>query len=254
MDALQDAEATEPSRPWTQHHRDTLAAGARALGVDLDAFQLEQFEVCYREMVVWNHRMNLTSIIEPDEVVDRHFLDSLSCLLAFPGDLPEHPSVIDIGAGAGFPGIPLKIARPELQLTLLDSVGKKTSFMEHLVKALALEGATIVTGRAEELGRDPRYREQFHIALCRAVAEMAVLVEYSLPFLVPGGRLIAPKKTGIQAEIQAAEGAIRKTGGELVPPIVLADPTRQLVLVDKLRPTPPEFPRRPGLPARRPLR
>ncbi|MCL4371568.1 MAG: 16S rRNA (guanine(527)-N(7))-methyltransferase RsmG [Chloroflexi bacterium] len=238
---------------WTQRQRSALAGGAAAFGLRLGVDQLDRFHQYYDELISWNRRFNLTAITDPDEVLGKHFLDSLSCVLAFPPGDPQSLALIDVGTGAGFPGIPLKLALPGLHLALLEATQKKALFLSHVLASLGLADTTVLNGRAEELGQVAEYRERFDVAVSRAVAELAVLAEYCLPFVRVGGRFIAPKKTGIEEEVKSAQEAISILGGKLMPPISLADPTRQLIVVDKVRPTPRAYPRRAGLPPKRPL-
>jgi 16S rRNA (guanine527-N7)-methyltransferase len=233
-----------------------LVAGARAWGLELTPEQVAAFQVYYEELVAWNRRVNLTSITEYEEVQTKHFLDSLSCLQVL-HDLSASPSCIDIGAGAGFPGLPLKIVMPQMRLTLLESTGKKVDFLEHVVAKLRLPGAAVVRGRAEELGRQTELRESFDVAVARAVASLSVLVEYALPLVRVGGVFVAQKSREVEDEVNAAGGAIALLGGELtevraveVPGL---DAPRSLVVVAKVSPTPEKYPRRPGIPAKRPL-
>lgn len=236
-----------------------LERRAAELGVPLTPRQLDAFERYRHELLAWNERVNLTSITEPDEVERRHFVDSLTCLLALNDLLEECPAatLIDIGTGGGFPGLPLKIARPEIRLTLLDSVRKKTEFLEHLVRALGLCDVTVLTARAEELGQQPQYRERYDAAVSRALAELPVLLELCLPFVRVGGRLVAPRRGDLLAQQAEAERAARELGGVFRAPIpVDLGPGYTgygLVVVDKAAPTPPRYPRRPGIPAKRPL-
>jgi 16S rRNA (guanine527-N7)-methyltransferase len=234
-----------------------LVAGARAWGLELSAEQVQAFELYYRELVAWNERVNLTAITDYEEVQVKHFLDSLSCFQALTG-LPAGWGCIDIGAGAGFPGLPLRIAFPLMRLTVLESTGKKAAFLEHIVAELGLSGVDVVRGRAEEAGREPGLRESFDAALARAVAELPVLVEYALPLVRVGGVFVAQKGSVVENEVEAARAAIALLGGELaeiqtveVPGL---DAPRRLVVVAKASPTPDKYPRRPGIPAKRPLR
>ncbi len=219
--------------------------------------QLEQFELYYRELINWNRKINLTAITGYEDVQVRHFLDSLTVVLAT-GQLSDGLRVMDIGTGAGLPGIPVKIAFPGIRLTLLEATGKKAGFLEHLKSTLSMEDMEIVTGRAEELGHDPDYRDKFDIVLCRAVAVLPALVELGLPFCTSSGRMVAWKKGNIDNEIQESKKAIAMLGGRLsgmVPVNIegLRD-RRCLVVIDKVGTTPAEYPRRPGLPTRRPIR
>jgi len=236
-----------------------LVTGARELHITLTDHHLDGFEVCYRELVDWNERFNLTAITDWEGILVRHFLDSLSCLKALPRkSLVAGARVIDVGTGAGFPGLPLKLVCPEMQLTLLEATGKKVTYLEHVVRVLGLKGVKIVHGRAEELGHDPAHRERYDWALARAVAEMPVLAEYLLPLVRVGGAILAQKGEGAAAEVHAAEAAITTLGGrvrQLVPVELrgLAE-TRHLIVVDKVAATPENYPRRPGVPKKRPLK
>ncbi|MHB1417671.1 MAG: 16S rRNA (guanine(527)-N(7))-methyltransferase RsmG [Chloroflexota bacterium] len=244
---------------------DLLQEGARELGLDLTESQLAAFSVCYRELVDWNQRVNLTAVTDYEEVQTRHFLDSLTCLLAMAprrsdGRLEADAVVgraIDVGAGAGFPGVPLKIVCPRLRLTLLESVGKKARFLEHLAATLDLTGVEVIAARAEDLARTPVHRESYDFAIARALAPLPVLAEYCLPFLRQGGLLIALKKGDISREITEARAAIRVLGARRREPLPvslsLLPDSRFLVLIDKVSPTPKAYPRRAGLPAKMPI-
>jgi 16S rRNA (guanine527-N7)-methyltransferase len=232
-----------------------LKSGAASLGIKLSDEQLEKFETYYRGLIDWNKKVNLTRIINYEEVQIKHFLDSLTVFTVIP---PRRElKVIDVGTGAGLPGIPLKIVSPEIALTLLESTTKKVKFLEHIVEKLELDKVEIVNGRAEEIARDNRYREKFDLVLARALAPLPALVELTLPFCEVGGCCIAPKKGSIEGEVSRALQAIAIMGGRLreVKPVLLAElnDSRCLVIIDKVRPTPPEYPSRPGRPARRPV-
>jgi 16S rRNA (guanine527-N7)-methyltransferase len=238
-----------------------LLDGAQALGLRLTTKQQADFQLYYEELVTWNLKFNLTAITEYEQVQIRHFLDSLSCLLATETQLAlTQPGArfIDVGAGAGFPGIPLKVVCTRARLTLLEATGKKVAFLEHLIGRLDLKDATAIKARAEELAHDPEHREQYDLALVRAVAELPVAVEYTLPFCRLGGWVVAQKGEAGAAEAWSAERAINLLGGELrrVVPVELPGlpEERSLVVIEKLNPTPAIYPRRAGIPSKRPLR
>ena len=232
-----------------------FAAWADELDVSLSAAQIEQF-MTYQELLLeWNARMNLTAVREPAEIRLRHFLDSLSCARVM-GDLNGR-SLIDVGTGAGFPGLPLKILFPQLKLTLVESVVKKTHFLQAVVDALALSDVTILTDRAELLGQSPQHRQQYDWAVARAVAELRVLVEYLLPLCAVGGSMLAQKGEGVAAEIANAQVAIQLLGGAEPALAQVTLPERDqphyFVTVKKIGETPQKYPRRVGMPAKRPL-
>ncbi len=226
---------------------------ARALGIELNNQQLRQFQRYADELLRWNAQLNLTSITEVDGIIVRHFLDSLRAALSW----SQPPSrLIDVGTGAGFPGVPLKILHPNLELTLVESIEKKGAFLHHIAAELGLSDVHIVIARAESIGHDPLHREQYDGVIARAVSEMRVLVEYCLPLCTIGGRFLAPKGSQGAEEAAAAQGAIGKLGGRLVAvePVDLPGvDARTLVVVDKVSSTPPQYPRSIGIPAKRPL-
>jgi 16S rRNA (guanine527-N7)-methyltransferase len=225
------------------------------LNLDLTADQQHAFEHYLRALIDWNERINLTAITDPLEVEMRHFLDSLSVLKAVA--LPAGTRVIDVGTGAGFPGLPLKILCPQIQLTLLEATGKKATFLQHVIEQLALHHVKIATARAEEAGQDPAHREQYDVVLARAVARMPILVEYLLPLCRVGGRCIAMKGESAATEISAAEGALRLLGGRFVQLMPIELPhvaeTHYLVIIEKIAATPHHYPRKPGIPSKKPL-
>jgi len=233
-----------------------LETGARKWGLTLTPDQVAAFELYYQQLVTWNERVNLTAITDYEQVQIKHFLDSLSCLQVL-ATVTAQARCIDIGAGAGFPGVPLKMARPQMRLTLLESVGKKVLFLEHMVKELEVREVDIIKGRAEELGRWPDRRESYEVALARAVAGLPVLVEYALPLLKMGGIFVAQKGMEIEEEVDGARRAIEILGGRLkeVREVQLpgSEEPRHLVVVEKVSLTPDKFPRRAGIPAKRPL-
>lgn len=234
---------------------DELVTWAATFGVALNPDQSRQFAVYEGLLLEWNEHISLTAIRDPREMRIRHFLDSLTCATVT-GSLDDC-SLIDIGSGAGFPGLPLKIAYPGLRLTIVDSVAKKTRFVELVAAELGLEDVAVITDRAENLGQDARFRESFDWATARAVAEMRVLVELLLPLVRVGGQALAQKGESAPDEVAAAERAIATLGGGQAALTAVrlpeTDKTHYLVTVPKLRPTPAGYPRRAGIPAKRPL-
>jgi 16S rRNA (guanine527-N7)-methyltransferase len=230
-------------------------AAQAVAGISLDRDQIRAFESYLDFLLEWNQRINLTAITDPEEIWRKHFLDSLSCLKAIPGSCDLR--LIDIGTGAGFPGIPLKIAVPEIQLTLVDSVGKKAEFCRLLSAHLRLRDVTILHARAEEVGVDPRHREQYDGAVARAVARLPVLAEYLLPLVKVGGWALAQKGESGPQELEAAAAAVRLLGGapEKIVPVEYAGVAekRFLILLGKRSPTPSKYPRRAGAASKKPL-
>ena len=234
---------------------DLKEAARSLLGLDLTRSQLAAFEWYSQELQSWNERVNLTAITSPSEITVKHFLDSLTCLKAM--NPHEGDRLVDVGTGAGFPGLPLKIVCPQLKVLLVEATEKKADFCRHVVQGLGLQSVQVVHARAEDLGQDQQYREQHAWAVARAVAGLSTLAEYLLPLVKIGGRAIAQKGETGPAEAHQAEAAIERLGGHLrrLRPVELpgvAD-TRYLVTMDKVAATPEAFPRRTGLPAKRPL-
>jgi len=224
-------------------------------GLNLSSRQMGQLGQYERELLEWNEKFNLTAIRDLEGIRLKHFLDSFSCTLAWKGGAPTR--LIDIGTGAGFPGLVLKILYPGMRVTLVDSVGKKMEFCRHITEVLGLEQVELVTGCAEELGQNPVYRERFDWAVARAVAGLPVLAEYLLPLVRVGGGMLAQKGESGPAEAQTSEKALRILGGHLrklekvtLPGVV---DERYLVIIDKKSATPPQYPRRVGIPAKKPL-
>jgi 16S rRNA (guanine527-N7)-methyltransferase len=232
-----------------------LREEARAFDIELADHQLKQFETYYAMLVETNKVMNLTAITEPREVYVKHFLDSLT--LAKVIDFRQAASLIDVGTGAGFPGIPLKIAFPHLRLVLLDSLNKRIGFLREVVGALGLDGTECVHGRAEEVARRREFREQFDVATARAVARLNVLAEYCLPFVRVNGWFAAMKGAEVEAEVREAKRALSVLGKAAVSVEKLELPfdmgTRHLLVSRKTDHTPRAYPRKPGMPAKQPL-
>lgn len=208
-----------------------------------------------KELLEWNQKFNLTAIRDTESIRTKHFLDSFSCVLAWKANPPHR--LIDVGTGAGFPGMPLKILYPNLHLTLVESVGKKAMFCQHIVSVLGLEHVQVVKSRAEEVGQDPSHREKYDWAVARAVASLNMLSEYLLPLMRVGGTMLAQKGESGPAEAQSAEKAMKLLGGNLRELVKVNLPgvaeDRYLVLVDKVAATPAKFPRKAGVPAKQPL-
>ena len=236
--------------------KDFAAQVHRQLGVRLNTTQLATLARYEQELIEWNTRFNLTAIRSPQEIRTKHFLDSLTCLLALREAPPER--LIDVGTGAGFPGIPLKILYPKMQLTLVESVGKKAEFCRHVVRTLGLNGVEVVQERAEAIGQSLPHRQKYDWAVARAVAILPVLAEYLLPLVRVGGRMLAMKGDSGPAEAHAAEHALHLLGGHLrqLLPVTLPGVVeeRYLVVVDKVAATPDSYPRRVGLPSKHPLK
>jgi len=236
-----------------------LTQGLGKLGLQLSRRQAQQFELYYEELVAWNKRINLTSITDYEEVQVKHFLDSITVTLALAEEETSKPdlSIMDVGAGAGFPGLPVKILLGQARLVLLDSTGKKAAFLRYVAEKLDLSSVEIVNGRAEEVGHLPLYRQQFDLVVSRAVASLPTIVELSLPFCLVGGKFVAQEKGDIGREIDKASRAINILGGKLkgVEQIKLEElgGDRYLVIIDKICPTPEKYPRRCGIPKRRPI-
>lgn len=227
----------------------------RLFGINLNAEQLSQMQIYARELLEWNSdRANLTAITEPKEIETRHFLDALSIMIL---DVPINAIVADVGTGGGFPGLVMKIVRPDIHLTLVESVGKKTEFLSHMAERLGLANVRVLKARAEDIGQDANYREQFDMAVARSVAYMPVLMEYLLPLCRVRGRCVAMKGPSALRELSEARTAIETFGGRFATMRSVSlpgvDQTHILVGIAKIRPTPSAFPRRAGVPTKRPI-
>ena len=225
------------------------------LGIHLTNKQVAAFERYEKELLEWNSRFNLTAIRDSEGIRSKHFLDSMTCILAWGEVVPNN--LIDIGTGAGFPGIPLKILVPNLQLTLVESVGKKVEFCKFIVDALNLDKVQVIQARAEDIGQNQLYREKYDWAVARAVANLPVLAEYLLPLVKVGGGAIAQKDESGPAEAQKADQAIHLMGGRLRQLIPVSLPgvveERYLVVMDKIAATHAQYPRRVGIPSKKPI-
>lgn len=225
----------------------------KEIGIELSDEQLEQFLTYYEMIIEKNKVMNLTTITDFDEVLEKHFEDSLSLIQAV--DLEKSQTVIDLGTGAGFPGIPLKIAFPNLQITLADSLNKRILFLDDVIRELGLTGIDTVHGRAEDLAKNSDYREKFDLCVSRAVANLSTLSEYCLPFVKIGGKFISYKAGECDEEVAASKSSIFLLGGKIsdIKKFELGESGRAFVIIDKVSGTPKKYPRKAGTPSKDPL-
>lgn len=234
-----------------------LQKQAKEIGIILTEKQIAQFQTYYDMLIETNKVMNLTAITELEEVISKHFIDSLLLIQAYPDIAGQKLKVLDLGTGAGFPGIPLKIAFPSLQITLMDSLNKRVKFLKSVIDELKLCDIEAVHGRAEEAARNTTYREQFDLCVSRAVANLATLSEYTLPFVKIGGMCIPYKAAGVEEEVDTAKKAIQILGGKLttVKKVVLPETEieRSFILIDKVKKTPKTYPRKPGTASKEPI-
>jgi 16S rRNA (guanine527-N7)-methyltransferase len=236
-----------------QYQLDLFLKGLEELHIVLTEDQINQFLSYYELLVETNKVMNLTTVTDFDEVVVKHFLDSLSLVRVC--NLEKNPTILDLGTGAGFPGIPIKIAFPECKIVLLDSLQKRVRFLQQVIDELQLNEISAIHGRAEELGRNGSYRENFDLVVSRAVANLSSLSEYCLPFVKVGGTFVSYKSAEIEEEVTGASYAIKQLGGQLrdVYPFDLYGNKRSFVLIDKVAKTPRSYPRKAGVPSKNPL-
>ncbi|MCI9239393.1 16S rRNA (guanine(527)-N(7))-methyltransferase RsmG [Lachnospiraceae bacterium 50-23] len=232
-----------------------LESKAKELSLTFSERQIKQFEDYYRILIEWNHVMNLTAITEYEEVVEKHFIDSLSIINAV--DFSEIFNIIDIGTGAGFPGIPLKIAFPDINITLLDSLNKRVKFLNEVIEQLGLNNINAIHGRAEDYAKQKEYREQYDLCVSRAVANLSTLSEYCLPYVKINGLFIPYKSGDIDVELEKSEHAVSILGGVVSDVIRFqlpgTDIGRSFVKIKKIKSTGKKYPRKAGLPSKEPL-
>ncbi|MDY3919183.1 MAG: 16S rRNA (guanine(527)-N(7))-methyltransferase RsmG [Candidatus Limivivens sp.] len=233
-----------------------LMEGCRQLGITLSEAQISQFQTYYDLLIEWNSFMNLTAITDFEEVMQKHFVDSLALVKGVTIDQPYR--LLDVGTGAGFPGIPLKIVFPELEIVLLDSLNKRVKFLNEVIERLELSNISAVHGRAEDFARQPEYREGFDLVVSRAVANLASLSEYCIPYTKIGGRFVSYKSGSVEQEIRESEKAIFLLGGVQKDVIHFYLPgseiERSLVIIEKEKTTPKKYPRKAGMPSKEPLK
>ncbi|WP_394524038.1 16S rRNA (guanine(527)-N(7))-methyltransferase RsmG [Lacrimispora sp. JR3] len=242
----------------TDGFKERFTSELNVLSIKLEENQLIQFYKYYELLTEWNKFMNLTAIIEMDEVITKHFVDSLSLIKAVKDLGEKEYKIIDVGTGAGFPGIPLKIAFPELKITLMDSLNKRVKFLNEVIKQLGLNDIQANHGRAEDMGREPLHREKYDLCVSRAVANLSTLSEYCMPFVKVGGAFVPYKSGKIEEELNAAKHAVFLLGGkvESVEAFLLpgTDAERSLVTIRKNSETSKKYPRKAGLPTKEPLK
>lgn len=233
--------------------KEKLIINVDKLGINLSEIQLKQFYNYMNLLIEWNKKVNLTAITEPDEIILKHFVDSLTISKY----ISDGTKVVDVGTGAGFPGIPLKIVRQDVDITLLDSLQKRINFLDEVINELNLEKITTVHSRVEDFGKNKKYREEFDIATSRAVANLSTLSEYLLPLVKVGGKVISMKGSLIQEELENSKNAIKILGGQIEKvdefDLPNSDISRNIVLIDKIKTTPNRYPRKAGEPSKKPL-
>ena len=236
-------------KEWMQE----LEKKAKKMQIELSNQQLEQFYLYMNLLLEWNEKINLTAITDPKEIILKHFIDSITIAPY----LKNAQSILDIGTGAGFPGIPLAILENSKDFVLMDSLNKRIIFLQEVIQNIALTGVHAIHGRAEELGKEKEHREHYDLVTSRAVAKLNILLEYMLPFVKVGGRCICMKSQEIEEELEEAKQAIELLGGKLerVDEIILpeSDVKRKIIVIQKVRQTPIKYPRKPGTPSKEPI-
>lgn len=228
----------------------------REKGIDLTDDQVKQFQIYFKELVEWNEKMNLTAITDEPSVYLKHFYDSISA--SFYVDFTKYETICDVGAGAGFPSIPLKICFPHLQVTIVDSLNKRITFLTHLAEQLQLDHVQFVHARAEEFGQNPTYREQYDLVTARAVARLSVLSELCIPLVKKGGSFVAMKGAAAQDELIDAKRPLTVLGAKLKEEhnflLPVENSERNIYLFSKVKSTPKKYPRKPGVPNKTPIK
>ena len=236
-------------KEWMQE----LEKKAKKMQIELSNQQLEQFYLYMNLLLEWNEKINLTAITDPKEIILKHFIDSITIAPY----LKNAQSILDIGTGAGFPGIPLAILENSKDFVLMDSLNKRIIFLQEVIQNIALTGVQAIHGRAEELGKEKEHREHYDLVASRAVAKLNILLEYMLPFVKVGGRCICMKSQEIEEELEEAKQAIELLGGKLerVDENILpeSDVKRKIIVIQKVRQTPIKYPRKPGTPTKEPI-
>ena len=231
-----------------------LLEKASTMGVRFSVEQMDKFYKYMNLLIEWNEKMNLTAIIEPNEIILKHFIDSITILK----DIKDGLTIVDVGTGAGFPGIPLSIMNPTLKITLVDSLNKRLIFLQEVINELDLKNVELVHARAEEFGRNKKYREKFDVATSRAVANLSTLSEYLLPLVKINGKAISMKAGNASQEIEDAKKAIKTLGGNInnIEEFNLpqSDIGRTIIIIDKIKETPGKYPRKPGTPSKEPIK
>ena len=233
--------------------KEKMNENLKQLNIELSDVQLEQFYEYMNILLEWNKGMNLTGITKPEEIITKHFIDSLTVL----DKIDKDASIIDVGTGAGFPGIPIKIAFPDTKIILLDSLNKRIKFLNDIIEKLELKDIETIHGRAEELGKNKKHREKYDIAIARAVAPLNILLEYLMPFVKVNGKCLCMKGSSSEEEIKNSRNAVKILGGELIETkdfyIPNTDIKRRIVQINKIKETNIKYPRKAGTPSKEPL-